>query len=428
MNIFESFRVSIRGLSSNKMRTMLTMLGIIIGVGVVILVVAIGQGATQRVTDTVNSLGTNLLTLFPGTSRVRITAGTTSAASATPGASTAAAAAASTQTNRLTLDDAKTIAKNFPQTVDAVAPQVRDNVQIKLGSMDATTNLTGSTTDYPYVNNVEIAHGSFFSDSDVEGSLKVCVLGATVADKLTGDPKNDLTGQTISINRQFFQVVGMLKPKGSGAFGQDQDDIILMPISTAMRRIMNKHFINSMSIRCTSPKMMMLATEQISNFLRNRHHLQPPFPQNDDFNIRSQTELMERQQSVTGTMTTLLSIVAVISLVVGGIGIMNIMLVSVTERTREIGIRKAIGATPRDILMQFLLEASIISLIGGILGIGVGVGGAYLLASIGGWNTIVSPTAVTAALVVSAGVGIFFGIYPASKAAALHPIEALRFE
>jgi ABC-type antimicrobial peptide transport system permease subunit len=174
--------------------------------------------------------------------------------------------------------------------------------------------------------------------------------------------------------------------------------------------------------------MMMLATEQISNFLRNRHHLQPPFPQNDDFNIRSQTELMDRQQSVTGTMTSLLSIVAVISLVVGGIGIMNIMLVSVTERTREIGIRKAIGATPRDILMQFLLEASIISLIGGVIGIGVGVGGAILLASVGGWNTIVSPTAVAAALIVSAGVGIFFGIYPASKAAALHPIEALRFE
>src|SRR5947209_8483933 len=194
-----------------------------------------------------------------------------------------------------------------------------------------------------------------------------------------------------------------------------------------MRRILNVHYINFMSIRCTSQKMMPLAQEQIADFLRNRHHLQPPFPDNDDFSIRSQTELMQRQQSVTGTMTSLLSAVAVISLVVGGIGIMNIMLVSVTERTREIGIRKAIGATPRDIMLQFLIESSIIAMIGGLFGIALGVGGSLLLASIG-WNTIISMTAVVAAIVVSGGVGIFFGIYPASKAAALHPIEALRYE
>jgi putative ABC transport system permease protein len=191
---------------------------------------------------------------------------------------------------------------------------------------------------------------------------------------------------------------------------------------------LNQYYINFIAVRCVSGPMMPLAQEQIANFLRNRHHLQPPFPDNDDFNIRSQTELMQRQQSVTGTMTSLLSAVAIISLVVGGIGIMNIMLVSVTERTREIGIRKAIGATPRDILLQFLIESAIISLIGGLIGIGLGVGGAILLASVGGWNTIVSSAAVIAALVVSVGVGLFFGIYPATKAAALHPIEALRFE
>src|SRR5947209_17680482 len=195
-----------------------------------------------------------------------------------------------------------------------------------------------------------------------------------------------------------------------------------------MRRILNVHYINFMSIRCTSQKMMPLAQEQIADFLRNRHHLQPPFPDNDDFNIRSQTELMERRQTVTTTMTSLLSAVAIISLLVGGIGIMNIMLVSVTERTREIGIRKAIGATPRDILLQFLIESAIISLIGGLIGIGLGVGGAILLAAVGGWPTIVTAAAVVVALVVSAAVGLFFGIYPASRAAALHPIDALRYE
>ncbi len=430
MNLFECLRVALRGLASNKLRTGLTMLGIIIGVGVVILVVAIGQGATQRVTETVNSLGTNMLSIWPGASRIRISAANSSTASTSSGqpGTTAKSATQVGQTNRMTLDDARMIARNFRKTVAAVAPQVRDNVQIRLGNKDSTSNITGSTVEYPFVNNVDIERGRFFAQSELDGNLKVCVVGTTVAEKLAGDSSIDLTGKTISINRQDFKVLGMVKPKGTGAWGQDQDDLIIMPITTAMRRILNRHTISFMGIRCVNQQMMPLAMEQISNFLRNRHHLQPPFPDNDDFNIRSQTELMERQQSVTNTMTSLLSAVAVISLIVGGIGIMNIMLVSVTERTREIGIRKAIGATPRDILMQFLIESSIISLIGGLIGIGLGIGTAILMASVGGWNTIVNSAAVMAALVVSAGVGIFFGIYPANKAASLHPIEALRFE
>jgi putative ABC transport system permease protein len=220
----------------------------------------------------------------------------------------------------------------------------------------------------------------------------------------------------------------MLVPKGSGAWGQDQDDVLICPITTAMRRVFNRTNIDSIGVRCITQDMMPLAQEQITNYLRIRHKLQPPFPDNDDFMIFSQTELLRSQQSVTDTMTSLLSAVAVISLVVGGIGIMNIMLVSVTERTREIGIRKAIGATPRDILMQFLIESAIISLLGGIIGIILGVGGAMVLSQVAGWVTIVNETAVVVALVVSAGVGIFFGIYPASKAAALAPIEALRYE
>ena len=390
------------------------MLGIIIGVGVVIVVVAIGQGATKSVTDAVNSLGTNLLTVLPGSARIRINAATSSGTNGTA--------------SRLTLADAKLIAKDFPTTVEAVAPQVRSNVQIRLGNKDSTTNLTGTTTDYPLCNNTEVNKGRYFTDAETDGSQKVCVCGTTIADKLTGDANTDLTGQSISINRQQFKVLGMLTPKGSGAFGQDQDDIILVPITTAMRRVLNQQFINSMSVRCTTKDTMPIAQEQISNFLRNRHHLTPPFPDNDDFNIRSQTELLQRQQSVTDTMTSLLSAIAVISLIVGGIGIMNIMLVSVTERTREIGIRKAIGATPRDILIQFLIEAASIALLGGVIGVGVGVGGALILAATAHWNTIVSVTSVIAGLVTSAGVGLFFGIYPASKAAQLHPIEALRYE
>ena len=431
MNLLESFRVALRGLASNKMRTALTMLGIIIGVAVVILVVAIGQGAQKNVEDAVNSLGTNLLMIWPGTQRIRLTAAThspTSTTSTTSGTSTGTPSNGSGQANRLTLQDANLIAQNFPNTIAAVAPQVRSNVQIRLGGQNSTTSLIGSLPDYTFVNNASVSHGRFINDYDVTGSLKVCVCGITIADKLTGDPKTDLTGQTILINQQNYTVIGMLTPKGAGSFGQDQDDIILVPITTAMRRILNTNYISFMGIRCTTQPMMPLAQEEISNFLRNRHHLQPPFPDNDDFNIRSQTELMQRQQSVTDTMTTLLSAVAVISLIVGGIGIMNIMLVSVTERTREIGIRKAIGATPRDIMLQFLIEASIISILGGLIGIGLGVGCARLLSSIAGWNTIVNMTAVIVALIVSAGVGLFFGIYPASKAAALHPIQALRYE
>ncbi len=422
MNLFESLRVALRGLANNKMRTTLTMLGMIIGVGVVIIVVAIGEGATQRVTEAVNSMGTNLLNVTSNRNRLRI--GT--AVSRTSVASTATTN--TTPINSLTLHDAETIAHNFTKTVDAVAPQIDSDLQIRLGSVATTTEVAGTTLDYPYVKKTDIAKGRYFIQQEMDDTLKVCVVGPTVAEHLTGDPHADLTGKTLSINRQHFLVLGMLTARGATATGQDQDDIILVPITTAMRRVLNRQALNNILIRCTSPEMMPLATEQVSAFLRNRHHLTPPFPQNDDFRIRSQSELMQTQQSVTNTMTSMLSIVAVVSLIVGGIGIMNIMLVSVTERTREIGIRKAIGATPRDILVQFLIESAIISLLGGLIGIGIGVGGATLLASIGGWNTIVSMTAILTAVIVSAGIGIFFGIYPASKAAALHPIEALRFE
>jgi len=428
MNILECLRVALRGLTNNKMRTALTMLGIIIGVGVVILVVAIGQGATKQVTDTVNSLGTNLLTVMSNRNRIRV--GT--AISRTSVTSTATTSGSSGggggSSNRLTLNDAKLIGANFKKTVDAVAPEIDSGAQIRMGSVDANTQIIGTSLDYPYVKNVEVAKGRYFTQEEMDGSLKVCVAGPTIADHMVGNSKADLTGQTISVNRQTFQIVGMLAPRGATSWGQDQDDVLIMPVSTAMRRVLNAQYLNQILIRCTTQPMMPLAQEEIATLLRNRHRLAPPYPDNDDFTIRSQTDLLATQQSVTGTMTTLLSSVAIISLVVGGIGIMNIMLVSVTERTREIGIRKAIGATPRDILMQFLIESAIISLLGGLIGIGLGIGSSIILAKVAGWNTIVSSTAIIAAVVVSAGVGIFFGIYPASKAAALNPIDALRYE
>ncbi len=423
MNLLEGLRVALRGLASNKMRTALTMLGMIIGVGVVIVVVAIGEGATQRVTETVNSLGTNLLSVSTNRNRLRVGTVTSRAATIANGA-----IANSVAPNRLTLADANAIAKNFAQAVDRVAPQIDSGVQVRMDSVDANTDVIGTTSDYLYVKNTEVASGRFFSEAEQEGSFKVCVAGQTIAEHLTGDAHTDLTGRTIAINRQKFRVVGMLAPKGSTSWGQDQDDVVLVPVTTAMRRVLNRNYLNDILIRCTTQDMMPLAQEQISSYLRVRHRLTPPFPDNDDFRIRSQTELMESQQSITGTMTTLLSAVAVISLVVGGIGIMNIMLVSVTERTREIGIRKAIGATPRDIMMQFLIESAIISLLGGLLGIVMGVGIAQILAYFSGWSAVVNLTAVFVALMVSAGVGLFFGIYPANKASRLHPIEALRFE
>lgn len=421
MNLVDNMRLALLGLSTNKMRTALTMLGIIMGVGVVIIVIAIGQGATQNVTDAINSLGTNLLQIRPAPNTLHINYAVTKAAQA-------AGTTAVYSSNHLTLPDAKMIAQEFPQSVAAIAPQVRGTVQLKYNSFNANTSMIGTTADYGFVNNTTVDSGRFFTEFEDDGNAKVCVVGKTVAMNLTNDPDADLTGKTISINNVDFTVVGMQTAKGAGSFGQDQDDVVLVPINTAMRRMLNTTYLNFLSVRCTTPEMMPLAQQQIAAFLRLRHHLHPPFPQNDDFQITSQTEIMQRQASIATTMTSLLSAVAVISLIVGGIGIMNIMLVSVTERTREIGIRKAIGATPRDILMQFLIEAAIISILGGVLGVLIGAGGAVLLATMAGWNTIVSGSSIALGLVVSAGVGLFFGIYPASKAAALSPIEALRFE
>lgn len=417
MNLLLYFRLAIRGLSANKMRTALTMLGIVIGVAVVILVVAIGEGASQSVTDSINSLGTNQLTIRPGRPTLRITA-----------AASTGTAQALVMANRLNMADSNLIQKDFPTTIAALAPQARATTQITLGNKDANTSVMGTSPEYLFVNNATMRSGAMFSDYENAGGAKVCVVGTTIVKEMVGSADADMTGTTILINHNRFSVLGVMNPKGAGAFGQDQDDVILIPIQTALRRVLNTQVLNLITVRCTSPGLMSLAQEQIASLLRNRHHIPPPYPQNDDFQITNQTEILQRQESVTGTMTTLLSAVAVISLIVGGIGIMNIMLVSVTERTREIGIRKAVGATPRDILMQFLIESALISMLGGFIGVAIGIAGTYILSSIAGWATVVDPLAAALALGVSAAVGIFFGLYPAQKAAALHPIDALTYE
>ncbi len=414
MGLLEYFRLAVRALKSNKMRTVLTMLGISIGVAVTILVVAIGEGATKSVADQVNGLGTNLLTVHQGPRQMKLTAATRNAPTQTQ--------------STLTLDDAQMAATMFPDTIAAVAPQVRGNIQVRLNASNAQSTVLGTTPQYMIVNNVTMRSGRFFTMLEAQGNLKVCVIGNTTAGNLTGNPNADLTGQTISVNRDDYLIIGMLTPKGTGTGGPDPDDMVMMPVTTAMQRVLGAKYISDFSISCISPTMMVMAQQQVTALLRQRHHLMPPFPQNDDFVVNNQTDLLARSQNVTKTMTMLLTAVAVISLVVGGIGIMNVMLMSVKERTREIGIRKAIGARSRDILMQFLIEASIISVLGGIEGVILGVVSAVLLASFGGWNTIINPMALVLAVAASASVGIFFGIHPAQKAAAMNPIEALRYE
>jgi putative ABC transport system permease protein len=407
----ESFRVALRSLGSNKLRTGLTMLGVIIGVGAVIAMLAIGEGASQNVTKSISAMGTNLLTVIPGNPRIRGGFG-----------------GGGQQITTLVPEDADAIERNLQKTVSLVAPSVRSGVTVKMGNQNTQTSVVGTAPAYQLVNDAGVSSGRFITDEDVHGRLKVAVLGTTAIANLMGSANANPIGMNVEINRIQFRIVGVLKSKGSAAFGQDQDDVAIIPLSTALRRVLNRTYLNTIYVECVSPKDMPLATEQITALLRRRHHLQPPFDINDDFSVRSQAALLQTLQSVTGTMTALLAGVAVVSLIVGGIGIMNIMIVSVTERTREIGLRKAMGATEHDIMAQFLTESLVVSVLGGLIGIAAGIGGSKVVGSALGTNTIVSLKAIVLSFVVAASIGLFFGIYPARKAAKLHPIDALRWE
>jgi putative ABC transport system permease protein len=405
MRYLQILKVAYRALGKNKMRSGLTMLGIIIGVAAVIAMVGIGQGAKQMVNDQISSLGENLLNVFPGSQQaggVRFGAGT--------------------RTN-LTDDDANAIKANCP-AIQWVSPVVRAGAQVVAGNQNWATSVQGYSPDFPYIRSWPIEEGAFFTDQDVRGATKVCVLGQTVVDNLF--PGEDPVGQIIRVNKLPFRVIGVLARKGQNAFGQDQDDIVIAPYTTVLRKLSRMDHINYIMASAVSKDKMDAATQQITQLLRQRHKIMPG--QDDDFTVRSQLEIAQAVNSTSTVMSILLGAIASVSLIVGGIGIMNIMLVSVTERTREIGIRMAVGARGRDIMMQFLTESIVLSVIGGVAGILLGIISSKLITAVLHWPIFTSAVAVALAFFFSGFVGVFFGFYPARKAAYLDPIEALRYE
>jgi putative ABC transport system permease protein len=410
VNPLQSARVALRALRVNKLRSALTMLGIIIGVGAVIAMVGVGSGAQARVAEQIQSLGSNLIIVLSGsTNQSGIRLGQGSRLS-------------------ITEDDAAAIAREVP-SVQATAPSMRGNAQVVYGNLNWATGIQGVTSDYSEVREWTVVTGRFISSEDVAGATKVALLGQTTADNLFGD--SDPLGQVVRIKKVPFTVVGLLDRKGQNSWGQDQDDIVLIPLSTAKKKVLgvsqaNARSVGAISVKVRAGEDMAEAETQMRELLRQRHRLQPY--QEDDFTLRNLSEILQTQEESSRVMTYLLAAIASVSLLVGGIGIMNIMLVSVTERTREIGLRMAVGARGRDILMQFLVEAVTLSLIGGVIGIALGLGGSQAISRFAEWRTQVPPGSIAMAFGFAACVGVFFGFYPARKAARLDPIEALRYE
>ena len=398
-------RVASASILKNKLRTLLTMLGIVIGVGAVIVMVAIGNGAQEQIRSQIGGLGTNLIVVMPG--------------STTPGGVNQGAGSYS----KLTVADAEKIKQNAT-LISGVTPVVSTRTQVIANGTNWRTMINGVSTDYPAIRSWNTATGDFFSDADVQSSRKVAVLGATVVKNLFGDGA-DPVGAEIQIGHVPFTVVGVMEAKGQNAGGQDQDDIVLVPYSTAQTRLSGNVRIGQILASSATAEQMSAAQDEISEIMRDAHHLNGG---PDDFTVRNQTDIANAMTSTTRVMSALLAAIASISLVVGGIGIMNIMLVSVTERTREIGIRMAIGARGSDVLTQFLVESIVMSVLGGLVGLAVGFGGAAALAHFTGWATSTPISAVAIAVGFSAAVGVFFGYYPARKAAGLNPIQALRYE
>ncbi|MBI3811830.1 MAG: ABC transporter permease [Nitrospirae bacterium] len=405
MNVLNVFKIAGRALARNTMRSALTMLGIIIGVGAVIAMVAVGQGAKAQVEAQIASIGSNMLMVFPG--------------STTQGGVHAGSGSATT----LTEDDARAIQKEL-SSVRFAAPSLRTVAQVVSTNQNWSTAVTGSSPDYFVVRDWTFESGGSFATSDVDGAAKVAVLGKTVADNLFGS--QDPIGQIVRIRNVPFKVIGLLAPKGQSAMGQDQDDTVIIPLSTLQKRIMGVTNIQIIMVSAHSPQETVVAEEEVRLLLHQRHHIPPG--QDDDFSVRNMTDIAAAAAASSKIMTILLGSIASVSLIVGGIGIMNIMLVSVTERTREIGIRMAVGARGRDILLQFLVEAIVLSLSGGILGVALGVASSRIISAFVHWPTIISPGSILLSFVFSIAIGVFFGLYPARRAASLHPIEALRYE
>ena len=410
MNLWASARIAVRALRVNKLRSALTMLGIVIGVGAVITMVAVGSGAQARVAEQIASLGSNMIVILSGSSTaggVRLGSG-----------------------SQLTIteEDAWAIQREIP-LVEAAAPSMRGGGQVVYGNLNWSTQVQGVTPEYFVARDWGVVAGRSMTQEDVDGATKIALVGQTVAENLFGG--SDPLEQVIRVKKVPFTIVGLLDRKGQSAWGQDQDDVILIPLSTAKKKVLgvsqaNARSVGAISVRVREAAMMKEAEDQMRDLLRQRHRLQPY--QDDDFWLRNLAEVLQSQEESSRVLTLLLAAIASVSLLVGGIGIMNIMLVSVTERTREIGLRMAVGARGRDILTQFLVEAVTLSLIGGVIGITCGIAGSYAIAHFAAWRTEVNPQAITLAFGFAAAVGIFFGFYPARKAAGLNPIEALRYE
>jgi len=404
MRLASTVLIALRALRRNKLRSILTALGIIIGVGAVITMVSIGNGAKSMVEAQIASLGQNI---------VLVNSGSINQGGARSGGFGAAT---------LTTEDADAIARDVTNVVSA-SPEVRSNSQIVANGLNWSTSIIGESSTYLDIRQWPLAEGSMFTEQDVRTVGKVCVIGQTIADQLF--PDGDPIGQVIRFKNQPFKVMGVLTPKGLSVQGTDQDDLVIIPYTSSMKRISKQTMLRTVNVQTVSAGTLASVQNDIIALLRQRHHTTPA---TDDFMVRNQEEIAQAATNTSRTMTLLLGGVAAVSLLVGGIGIMNIMLVSVTERTREIGIRLAIGAHGSDVLLQFLIESVVLSLMGGILGVVLGVGGSELLARLNNWPTQVSPMAIAVAVLFSAAVGIFFGFYPARKAARLDPIEALRFE
>ena len=404
MILWELWMVALAAIRANKLRSFLTMLGIIIGVGAVITMVALGSGAQKAVQDNIQSLGSNLLTVMPGQAFNR--------------------GVASDQRVSLTIDDADSIRANARRIV-AVVPELSRNLQVKYGNRNSNISITGTVPDYFPVRNFTVTAGRAFTLGDNEARRRYAVVGAGVPE-LFGVNGPAMVGQQVEIRGIAFTVIGLLAAKGAQGSFMNPDEQVFIPLLTARYRVHGSDRVRSINIKVADAKDMNVAMIEIERVLRRTHNIRPGAENN--FMIRNQADIIETVQQTTQTFTMLLAGIAAVSLLVGGIGIMNIMLVSVTERTREIGVRKALGATRGAILFQFLVEALVLCLVGGALGVAIGGGGAMLLAKIFKWNTLVSPTAVVLALAFSFGVGLFFGIWPARRAAAMDPIVALRYE
>jgi putative ABC transport system permease protein len=402
MIFFEIVRVAMDAIRANKMRSVLTMLGIVIGVGAVITMVALGEGAQRAVEEQIQSLGTNVLTIRPGQGMFRGVRGGDA---------------------RLRVKDAEAVERGAPALI-AMAPEMRGTLQVQFGRTNANIRVMGTTPNYAEVNNYQIELGRFFNEAENEGRRRVAVLGGGVLTSLNTTAA-EIVGRTVSIRNITFEVVGVLRAKGGGGWF-NEDEQLYVPLGTAQFRLLGTDRLGSIKVVVASRAAMTPAMVQIEEVLRREHRL--PLGKANDFWISDSAQFLETQQETTQTFTALLASIAAVSLLVGGIGIMNIMLVSVTERTREIGVRKALGATRRAVLLQFLLEATTLCLVGGILGIGFGFAASSALANMANWNTAIAPEAVGLAVLFAGAVGVFFGLWPARRAARLDPIVALRYE